>query len=666
MKLGTITTKIASLLVLAGIYFAGGKLGLALAFENVSVTLVWPPTGIALAAVLIAGWGVWPGIYLGAYCVNVTTTGDVPTSLAIAAGNTLEAVLGGYLIRQFASGLRVFEQPRGVFQFLALAGLGNMASATLGVLSLALAGEQFLPRDKIPETWLTWWIGDTIGGLLVTPPLVLWWREPRIQWHRRQVLLAAFMYGLLIGSAVVVFGDLLPLPKHNYPLAFVFLPMLIWIAFQFGRRQAATAMLVLAAIAIYGTLRHHGPFQGDTPQAALLILQTFLAITSVTTLLFTGLAHGLYRAKLELEQRVEERTGKLHQAHKRIGDLLETSPDAMVIVNRQGRIVRVNAQTERMFGFQRMELMGQPVEILIPARYRFPHQSHRDNFFTNPAIRPMGVGQDLLAFRKDGQEFPVEISLNPLATEEGPLVCAAIRDISLRIEIEKRLRQSERLAAIGEMITGLAHESRNALQRTHACLELLILKVEQRPELLALVQDIQKAQDYLVHMYEEVRSYAAPMKLRREKLNLNEVLQETWAHLEAERKGRTATLVKEPCPSIRDFRADPLALNQVFRNILENSLSVCVDPVILQVQWTEKLISGQVYVEITFRDNGPGFAPAIKDKVFEPFFTTKTRGTGLGLAIAKRIVEAHGGRIEIGRSGHPGAEIVLTFLKETS
>jgi two-component system, LuxR family, sensor kinase FixL len=216
------------------------------------------------------------------------------------------------------------------------------------------------------------------------------------------------------------------------------------------------------------------------------------------------------------------------------------------------------------------------------------------------------------------------------------------------------------------MITGLAHESRNALQRTHACLELLILKVEQRPELLALVQDIQKAQDYLVHMYEEVRSYAAPMKLRREKLNLDEVLQETWAHLEAERKGRTATLVKEPCPSIRDFRADPLALNQVFRNILENSLSVCADPVILRAQWTEKLVSGQVYVEITFRDNGPGFPPTIRDKVFEPFFTTKTRGTGLGLAIAKRIVEAHGGRIEIGRSGHPGAEIVLTFLKETS
>ena len=147
-------------------------------------------------------------------------------------------------------------------------------------------------------------------------------------------------------------------------------------------------------------------------------------------------------------------------------------------------------------------------------------------------------------------------------------------------------------------------------------------------------------------------------------MDLGRLIQETWANLQPERKGRVATLEIGAASPFLDFRGDPITLSQVFRNILENSLSICSDPVVLQVSWTEMNRNSRHALELSFRDNGPGIAPGLHGRIFEPFFSTKIQGTGLGLAIAKRIVEAHGGTIEVGRNGHAGAEILLTFYQE--
>jgi two-component system, LuxR family, sensor kinase FixL len=214
------------------------------------------------------------------------------------------------------------------------------------------------------------------------------------------------------------------------------------------------------------------------------------------------------------------------------------------------------------------------------------------------------------------------------------------------------------------MMAGLAHESRNALQRTHACLELLQLKAEDRPDLLDLTADIEKAQDHLRYLFDEVRGYAAPIRLKPEPVDLGKLLRETWQQLHQTRKGREARLVEAVVPFNLVCRADPVALGQVFRNILENSLSMCADPVIIQVQWAQVMYKSGHAIQAKLRDNGPGFSPEARARVFEPFFTTKIQGTGLGMAIAKRIVEAHGGEIAIGASQPPGAEIQLTVLRD--
>jgi signal transduction histidine kinase len=224
--------------------------------------------------------------------------------------------------------------------------------------------------------------------------------------------------------------------------------------------------------------------------------------------------------------------------------------------------------------------------------------------------------------------------------------------------------QSERLAAIGEMVTGLAHESRNALQRSKACLEMLAIEVEDRPEALDLVARVHKAQNHLHYLYEEVRSYAAPLNLRRQRINLADVWRETWAQLEEMRSGRDATLREEIEGIDLQVDADAFAMGQVFRNIFENAIVACADPCEVIVTCMPVRLAGRAALQISILDNGPGLNPEQTQRIFDPFYTTKTKGTGLGMAIVKRIVEAHGGRIEVGSENASGAEIVVTLPRD--
>jgi signal transduction histidine kinase len=232
-------------------------------------------------------------------------------------------------------------------------------------------------------------------------------------------------------------------------------------------------------------------------------------------------------------------------------------------------------------------------------------------------------------------------------------------DITERKLSEERALQAERLAAIGEMVTGLAHESRNALQRGHACLEMLALEVPDRPRARDLVVRLQKAQDDLARLYEDVRDYAAPIQLRLRACNLVEVWQSAWMDLGAVREGRV-TVLREVI-EVEDSRVliDPFRMGQVFRNLLENALAACHDPVEIEIRCVPDDLNGQPAMKIFVRDNGPGFTPEQGQRVFEAFYTTKTKGTGLGLAICRRIIEAHKGRMFLGDRPGRGAEFIL-------
>ena len=230
--------------------------------------------------------------------------------------------------------------------------------------------------------------------------------------------------------------------------------------------------------------------------------------------------------------------------------------------------------------------------------------------------------------------------------------------------LREQALQNERLAAIGQMMTVLAHESGNALARMQVSLDGLANEVQQRPRAQELIARIQSAQDYLQQLYQEVRNYAAPLKLEHGRWNLSMIWRQAWGNLSTERKGRDADLREDTGALDLRCQVDQFRLEQVFRNIFENSLAACADPVRVQIQCIATELDGQSALQVAVRDNGPGLSVEQKQRIFDPFFTTKTKGTGLGMAIAKRIVEAHGGLISIGLDCGNGAEICIVLPRE--
>lgn len=284
------------LLGLAVIYTAAGKLGLRLGLVNPSASPVWAPTGIALAAFLVAGDRVWPAIFGGALLYNLTTAGSLATSLAIATGNTLEGLIGAALVNRWAKGTRAFERGGDVMRFAALGGVtATIISPTIGATSLALG--DFLPWSNYFPVWSTWWLGDAAGALIVAPPLILWSVRPRIHWTWDRFTETGAMFLTLVVLGSLAFG-----PLGGPSLGFLCMPVLIWAALRFGRRTAATAVAVLSAIAIAQVIDGLGPLGQVQANAQLLLLQTFMAVTAVTILVLAAVSSERHSGERRLRE----------------------------------------------------------------------------------------------------------------------------------------------------------------------------------------------------------------------------------------------------------------------------------------------------------------------------------------------------------------------------
>jgi PAS domain S-box-containing protein len=340
--------------------------------------------------------------------------------------------------------------------------------------------------------------------------------------------------------------------------------------------------------------------------------------------------------------------------------LVEAAPCLIVILRPDHKVLYVNRFAEELTGHRGASVVGQDFRaVFLPEDWR---QGATDNLEGVLAGVPLRSAEAPVLCR-DGSRRCVLWNAQRLPDYEGgPAVLAVGQDVTaLKMALERTL-QAERLAAIGQMVTGLAHESGNALARGQACLEMLALEVSDRPEALELVGRVQKAQDHLQQLYDEVRNYAAPLKLEREPCRLDSVWRQAWSNLAVRRQGRQAELI-EQCDGI-DLHAsvDSFRIEQVFRNVFENALAACRDPVQIVVSARQTELDARPAVFVSVRDNGPGLSGEQRRRIFEPFFTTKTKGTGLGMAIAQRIAEAHGGRIGVGAG--PGAEILITLPRD--
>src|SRR6266566_1776405 len=286
--------------ILTVVYFIAGKLGLKLAFLHASASPVWPPAGIALAAMLVLGYRIWPAIFIGAFLVNATTAGDVTTSVCIATGNTLEAVTGAWLANRFAGGIRAFDRAQDVFKFALAAVLACVISPMFGATSLAIAG--FANWVNYSAIWTTWWLGDLSGALILAPVLILWGVNPRHRLDPSRDLEVSILLILTVFLSEVVFGGWFSVSALNYPIAFILGPIIVWTAFRLSQRETATGIFLLSVIAIWGTLRGFGPFVRPSANQSLLILQSFNVLTTITAMALAAGMSERRRAEAAIEQ----------------------------------------------------------------------------------------------------------------------------------------------------------------------------------------------------------------------------------------------------------------------------------------------------------------------------------------------------------------------------
>ncbi|MBI2360496.1 MAG: MASE1 domain-containing protein [Deltaproteobacteria bacterium] len=598
--------------ILGIVYFAAANLGLRLARVHPSATAVWPPAGIALAAVLLFGYRVWPGIFLGAFLANVTTAGTAATALGIASGNTLEGILGAYLVSRFCGGVNAFDRAEDVFKFTFLAAaLSTTVSATFGVTSLSLGG--YASWSDYGAVWFTWWLGDAGGDLIVAPLLLLWGLNPRIRWTWNQLVEAGFLLLFFVVGTQIVFGGWSPVRD---PLPLLYVTVLIWAAFRFGQRETATVTFLTAAVGIWGTLGGAGPFVRGSQHESFLLLALFMCIISVTVM---ALAAGVSQRK-RLEQRFRL--------------VVESAPNGMVMVDQDGKIILA----------KRDELLGTPVELLVPDRFRDRHPRYRFEFAQARQARPIGAGRDLYGRRKDGSEVPVEIGLNPLAAERGGLVLASIIDISERKRVEEQLRQYA--AELESFSFRVAHDLRSPLVSIAGLSQMLHRDLAKRMDLRSLGH-IQSIIDYADNMDTLIKGLLAYGRFSRvepnlERWSLESLMPEVLRRL-AEQLRRSSAQVdlQKPLPEVV---ADRVALVEILGHLLSNAVKF-VQPG-LSPQIRVRAEERESFVRLWVEDNGIGIARADQERIFRIFERLHGRayaGYGIGLAIVARGMAWMGG-----------------------
>jgi diguanylate cyclase (GGDEF)-like protein len=267
--------------------FALGKLSLRAAGFNGAAAAIWPPSGFAVAALIMLGRSLWPAVFGGTWLVYLSATGQVVPSLLIAIGSTLEGLVGAALVGRAAAGVAVFRRADTIFRFTAISGLcSTPISATFGAAAMMLLGTS--GWSELAYFWMIWWLANFTGLLVVAPFTILWTTTPFRPIHWRQAFEGVLLVVLLAMVCLVVFGGRFPSDVQNYPLEFLCVPFLLWSAFRFGRRETITVVLTMSAVAVWGTLHGFGPFVRETQNESLVLVQAYISVISVTGLVLAS------------------------------------------------------------------------------------------------------------------------------------------------------------------------------------------------------------------------------------------------------------------------------------------------------------------------------------------------------------------------------------------
>jgi PAS domain S-box-containing protein len=668
------TPPIGLSLLIAVVYFAAAELGLSLASVHENVTPVWPPTGIAIASLLIFGVRVWPGVFVGALAANILTSIPVASTFGIAIGNTLEAVVAWSLLRRSKEWRKSFDTVGDVLTFVVYAAvLAPLVSATIGSLSVCFGDPN--QWSGFWKLWLTWWMGDGFGALIVSPLLLSWSTSRSID--RKDIPEISSLFVLLFIAVLIVFAGWFPGRVKTYPLAYLCLPCLLWAALRFDQRIVTAAILLMAGIAVWGAKHGYGPFVQSNRNVTLLLLTSFVGLSSLMTLLVAAVTAERQKAEAEKWKLGSE----LEHHRRRVEDIVEHVPGVVWEAWGQPdaanqRIDFVSNHVEQMVGYSKEEWLSTPNFWLT-----IVHPDDKECAAAEAAaIFASGKGGSS-RFRwmhKDGREVWVESQSIVVSDESGPVgmrgvttdITAAVeaeieRSVLLARESHARQQAEEASRLKEEFLATVSHELRTPLNAVVGWSRLLHsgqLDTEGVKHAVEVIERNAASQRQIIEDLLDVsRIVAGKLRISTQPVDLLLTIHTAIDAVQPAAEAKEIEIATHVAAPDAIVRADSERLQQVFWNLLANA-----------VKFTPAGGAVDVYLErngslaeIRIEDTGPGVPPEFLPRIFERFSqadgssTRKHGGLGLGLAIVRHLVELHGGTVSAANREAGGAMLTV-------
>jgi signal transduction histidine kinase/integral membrane sensor domain MASE1/CheY-like chemotaxis protein len=644
---GPVRTVITGLALAAG-YYAAARFGLRFASIGRSISLVWPPTGIALAALTALGLRYWPSVAIGALLANLATPVPPLTAALIAVGNTLEALIGATLLRRAIRADPRLDAVRTVRTLVLVSvPLGAVASAGFGVTALHLAHAL---EHSVATAFAVWWTGDLLGGLVVGPLLLAWILPGSTRAHARGIVEIAL---LCLGTVVVtelLLGTLVRVPVvQQVDYLYLLFPFVIWAALRFGPRGATLATFTVAAVAVWHTSRGGGPFIGASAPATLFAAACYLAALAVTGLaLAAAVSHERVSAAAATDLREEELRSAVDAA--RMGTWSWTAVEDRVVWDRI---------MGELFHLAPGETVGSYADFLARV-----HPEDRD-YAASTIRQAMERGTRLdFEFRILLANGGIRWIANRGRVRLGPDgrvigLTGVTSDITDRRNTEHQLRQAHRMESIGRLAGGVAHEANNQMSVIIGATDFIRRYPALPLEVKTDVDHIRRAAERTAAVTAQLLAFSRRQVLKPVVLDLNEVLQRFVPVLRRS-MGEDCRVTLQLDPALAPVKADPGQLEQVVLNLALNARDAMPTggELVIETAMVElgdgpppeeagtAMAPGR-YAVLAVRDTGRGMDRATLANVFEPFFTTKDvgRGSGLGLSTVYGIVKQSGGYI---------------------
>jgi PAS domain S-box-containing protein len=639
---------LALTLLLALVYYGAARLGLRYASIGPSVSLIWPPTGLAFAALVLLGYRYWPGVALGAFLANALTPVPLAAAACIALGNTLESLVASYLLRRATGGRLQLEDYRHVRALVLQAAPGGaLVSASIGVTTLHAAG--ILGDSALPVALAVWWTGDVLGALVVAPVLLSWAMPPRIHEARGILEVAALCLGTAIAAEVgLVQSTGVPI-LHRIEYPYLLFPFVVWAALRFGARGASLMTLTVSSLAVWHTVQGAGPFASATTVGTLFGIGCYVGAVAVTGL---ALASAVW-----LER--DRATRALRQSEEQLRLALDAARMGIWFWSVEANQLVWDQSLRRLFGLTPDERIDRYEHLLERIH---PEDRARVAEAVGRAVED-GAPLDC-EFRivlSDGRVRWIADHGKVGRDERGRAVymTGICLDVTERRTNEERLVQAHRMESVGRLAGGVAHETNNQMSVILAATSFILEREDLSADIKADAEYIRKAAERTSAVTAQLLAFSRRQIMRPEVLDLNAVVS-GWEPVLRRIMGEDCEIVLRPGPTPAPVKADRGRLEQVLLNLALNARDAMPEGgtltlEILEAELTEAyalmrpgvVIRPGRYALLVVSDTGHGMDKQTQDQIFEPFFTTKAigQGTGLGLSTVYGIVKQSDGYI---------------------